>query len=695
MVDINTRIDALIREKLAHPVLDAVPSLIVVLDKIGNIVWFNEACQKLTGYSLEEVKDKPFFPILLLPEQLEDVTNAFNDLKNFSNVNEVYQNYWVMKDGEIKLLRFINSVIEQDGEIEYIISNAEDITESAAVRKLIEDSELHYRTLFDYLPVSVWINDLSAVREYIADLGLFDKSINAARFLEEHSEVLKKCLDLVKIIDVNARSVELYNARTKSYLLENPPFMLNPNACDTMYMQIMTMIDGGDHLELESVCQKRTGEFFNILYQWSVPDEFKNLYDRVYITISDITPLKVAQAETLNLISEKNDILKQLKADEKELLQLVTAVEDSLSLVVITNLKGAIEYVNSKYVEISGIDLEYSRANEINLFSPQYLSIENRADMMRTIEIGEQWFGECKWTKRDGEYYWASTIISSVKDENGQIINYIVNQKDTTIQKDSEEKFRQSQKLEAVGRLASGIAHDFNNVLTAISLNVEIIGTLLSKDDPIIEQVEDAMRSIDHASSIVDQLLLFGRKQDTSFVLFNPKNTIENLSSWVPRLVGAGIQFKIDVITEDMFIYANETMFDQVIVNLVVNAKDAMPRGGKLLLELSSVRINPDQVICTSRYDNPQPLMKLFDNIEEDKSNFCMIRIEDNGTGMSDSTKEMIFEPFFTTKEKGKGTGLGLSTAYGIIRDFGGHIEFESVVSKGTIFYIIIPSVEK
>jgi hypothetical protein len=283
-------------------------------------------------------------------------------------------------------------------------------------------------------------------------------------------------------------------------------------------------------------------------------------------------------------------------------------------------------------------------------------------------------------------------MISPIINTDGSIIKYIMNQKDITIQKEQEEKFRQAQKMEAIGKLASGIAHDFNNVLTAISLSIEVMGTSLSKDNPLMDLVDDTMKSIDHASSIIDRLLMFSKKQDTIFMKFNPKDSIKNLTSWIYRLIGARIQIDIDIIAEGLLIHADRTMLDQVIVNLIINAKDAMPNGGKLHLELSSVTVDKNVITCTSNFDNPQPIMNLADSNSGTKSIFCLIRIEDNGIGMDDSTKEMLFEPFFTTKEEGKGTGLGLSTSSDIIRDFGGFIDYESILNKGTIFYILIPA---
>jgi two-component system, cell cycle sensor histidine kinase and response regulator CckA len=242
----------------------------------------------------------------------------------------------------------------------------------------------------------------------------------------------------------------------------------------------------------------------------------------------------------------------------------------------------------------------------------------------------------------------------------------------------SEEQLRMSQKLEAVGQLAGGVAHDFNNILTVITGYSDILMKKTAENDPNRGKIEEIKRAAERASSLTHQLLAFSRKQVLQPKLFKLNSLVADIGKMLQRLIGEDIELAM-VLTEDSAeINADPGQIEQVLMNLVVNARDAMPNGGKVTIETANVEI-----------DRAYAEM----HIAVQPGSYAMLAVSDNGSGMDHETQKHIFEPFYTTKDQGKGTGLGLSTVYGIVNQSGGNIWVYSEVGQGTIFKIYLPRV--
>jgi signal transduction histidine kinase len=258
---------------------------------------------------------------------------------------------------------------------------------------------------------------------------------------------------------------------------------------------------------------------------------------------------------------------------------------------------------------------------------------------------------------------------------------YLVSLRDITARKQLEEQFRQSQKMEAVGRLSGGVAHDFNNLLTALSGYTDLLlHRRPSEQERFHQDIEQIKKVIERAASLTRQLLVFSRKQSVYRGKLNLNHIIRDMEKMLRRLIGEDIELRTVLKSKARLIEADSGQIEQVIMNLVVNARDAMPTGGKLTIETADIYLDESYA---------------QQHLEALPGDYIMMAISDNGHGMDDKTRARIFEPFFTTKDPDKGTGLGLSTVYGIVKQSNGHICVYSEPEQGTTFKIYLPKVSE
>jgi PAS domain S-box-containing protein len=290
------------------------------------------------------------------------------------------------------------------------------------------------------------------------------------------------------------------------------------------------------------------------------------------------------------------------------------------------------------------------------------------------LEMGRKSEMEYRLVRADGEIVWVRDS-GTVHEENGSRIIYGV-VSNITERKRLEEQFRQSQKMEAIGRLAGGIAHDFNNLLTVIIGNCDFIVEDQGLSDQLRQDVERIKKTGERAANLTSQLLAFSRKQVLQPEILELNSVVSNMDKMLRRLIGEDIELSTTLAPDLGRIKADPGQMEQVVMNLVVNARDAMPGGGKLTIETASVDLDESYV---RRQVGLKP------------GPYVMLAVSDSGEGMSAGTQARIFEPFFTTKEQGQGTGLGLATVHGIISQSGGHIWVYSEPEMGTTFKIYLP----
>ena len=271
-----------------------------------------------------------------------------------------------------------------------------------------------------------------------------------------------------------------------------------------------------------------------------------------------------------------------------------------------------------------------------------------------------------------------SVVSSPLRNEVGAVEGGVVVFRDVTESKRTEERLGQVQKMEAVGRLAGGIAHDFNNILSVILSYSEMIGSNLNTDDPIFDDIEEISKAGNRAAALTRQLLAFSRQQVLEPKVLDLNQSVADMDKMLRRMLGADVELTILPTPELWRVKADPGQIEQLLMNLAVNARDAMPNGGKLTIETSNIEMDDD-------YEMEHP--GVF------AGSYVRVAVSDTGIGMSRETQARIFEPFFTTKEKGKGTGLGLATVFGIVKQSGGNIWVYSEPGNGTTFKLQFPKV--
>jgi PAS domain S-box-containing protein len=358
--------------------------------------------------------------------------------------------------------------------------------------------------------------------------------------------------------------------------------------------------------------------------------------------------------------------------------RLSTVIEQTADSVIVTDTGGIIVYVNPAFERITG----YSRADVIGQ-NPRILKSGKHdsafyEQMWATINSGSVWRGRISNVKKDGTVFTEEAAISPVRDESGEITNYVAVKRDVTRELELEQHYHQAQKMEAVGRLTGGIAHDFNNLLTAINGFVELMQLRLPPDSPFQEMVGSIHRAGQRAANLIRQLMAFSRRQVIEPQILDLNSVVADLSKMLLPVIGEDIILNLDLGPDLWPIKADLSQLEQVIVNLVVNARDAMPGGGELTIGTSNVVLTEQDIAS-------DPTAEAGDHV--------LLTVRDTGVGMSEAVKPYIFEPFFTTKEKGKGTGLGLATTYGIVKQNKGSIWVDSEEGQGTTFKIYWPRV--
>jgi PAS domain S-box-containing protein len=363
---------------------------------------------------------------------------------------------------------------------------------------------------------------------------------------------------------------------------------------------------------------------------------------------------------------------------ELQLKVHTTALEAAANGILITDQHGTILFANHAFAGMSGCSQEQLLGTSARLLKSAEHGDSFYRELWATILAGRVWQGRITNRRPDGGLGHEELTITPVKDAGGGITHYIAVKQDVTERARLEEQLRQSQKMESIGLLAGGVAHDFNNLLTVIQGHAALLGADHQLPATLHESAEEILLATERAASLTRQLLAFSRRQILQPRRLNLNEVLDSVTKMLRRLLGENISLQLRPSPKPAWVQADQGMLEQVLINLAVNARDAMPQGGTLLVKVSREQIDETYVGL-----NPQAL----------PGDYNCISVSDTGCGIPPEVLPRIFEPFFTTKGVGKGTGLGLGTVYGIVKQHYGWLTVYSEIGRGTAFRIYLPAV--
>jgi len=607
------------------PILHKAPYGIALIGNDEKFIYINPAFTNITGYTLEDIfagrdwfhRASPF------PEYRQEIINSWKRDVIQEGVEKIFS--IVCKNGEIREIEFKPTLLD-DGRIVMILS---DITERKQAEVALRESEKKYKELCELLPQVVFETDgrghlTFANRSAFEIFGYtqedFNKGINVFQMIVSESQ---------------DRAKENFNR----------------------------ILRQGESRGNEYPLLRKDGNiFYGIIYSTPVIREDKPVGVRGIIM--DITDRKQAE-ESLRIKDN--------------------AIESSINAIFFADLEGNLTYVNPSFIKLWGYEDEKEVLGKPILEFWQ--TKENAQKASKTLHESRSWMGELVAQRKDGSTFDAQISANMVTDKAGKPICLMASFVDITGLKRAEEEkafveeqLRQSQKMEAIGRLAGGIAHDFNNLLTVIKGYSQLSLIELKEDVPLRGNIEEIKRASQKAADLTRQLLAFSRRQILEMKVLDLNSLLMDLDKMLHRLIGEDIEL-VTVFTDDLGrVKTDSGWVEQIIMNLAVNAKDAMPNGGKLTIETINVELDEHYARA---------------HVAVTPGRYVMLSVSDTGVGMTPEVRQQVFEPFFTTKEKGKGTGLGLSTVYGIVKQSGGNIWVYSEHGKGTTFKIYLPRVDE
>jgi two-component system, cell cycle sensor histidine kinase and response regulator CckA len=592
-------------------------AIFVIQDfKIG---FSNRRLSEILGYTPGYIIDKNFADYIH-PEDKEAVLRRFMARVEGSAVDKAVPFRVLANGGGYKWLEVDAVKIIWDGR-PATLNFATDVTERILAQDNLKESEVKFRTIF----------------ENSADASFLGKDC---------------------FLDCNQKAIELFGCQ-QNELIGRTPLDFSPDS----------QPDGNNS-------QSKMVEYINAALAGS-PQNFYWQHRKKNGTLID-TEVSI-KALTLNDNLVLHGVIRdisQRKRSEDTLRRLATAVEQSAEGIVILDTDGVIQYVNPAYEKITGRQRDEVVGSMLQILQVQEKDSKQIDEILGKLTTGRTWFGTIEEHKKDGTPFTEEITISPVFDSSGKIINYVAVKRDITKQVTLEQQLFQSQKMEAIGRLAGGVAHDFNNLLTAIMGYSEILRNSLKGQDALMSDVEEIRKAGERAASLTRQLLAFSRKQIIQPRVLNLNSIVIDMNKMLRRLIGENIELVIEADKSLWPTKSDPGQIEQIVMNLTVNGRDAMSKSGKLIIKTENAVKEklPDAV-----------------RIKLGPGEYVMLSVTDNGSGIPDDIMEHIFEPFFTTKEQGKGTGLGLSTVYGIVEQNKGVIDVESKMGVGTTFRILLP----
>jgi PAS domain S-box-containing protein len=609
------------------------PFGMVVVDKKGAFKYINPRFTEIFGYDLKDVPDgktwfKRAYPD---PDYRRHVIASWMDELAKSQPGEKRPKTYVVhcKDGAEKFVHFIPIQLETGDNLMF----CDDISEQMEAEKKLKESEERYRALFDRSLDCIYLHDFKG-----------------------------------KFIDLNDAALNLLGYEKK----------------DIAFLSLSSLISRDQFIKTEQILD----ELFKVGYQQNITEFRVKRKDGQEIFLEVKTSLVFHDGKPYAVQGVGRDITRR-KQIEDELRKLAMVIQYSSELVNLANLQGQMVFLNEAGSRILGIKPEEAERHHILEVVPEAYHDAIKKEILPGLLSGGTWEGELQYKNlKTGGLIDAHAMTFPIKDPaSGEIICLANVSLDITERKRAEkeranleEQLMQSQKLESIGRLAGGVAHDFNNMLAIIIGYADIVIKDLHDSNPMREKTKEILKAAERARDLTRQLLAFARKQTLDMTHLELNQIVSGFEKMLRRTLRENVAIKLRLSRDSCVFQGDMGQIEQIILNIAVNAQDAMPDGGTLVIETTTVSLEEGYI-------------KSHEGIAPGK--YIMLGMSDTGSGMSRETQEKIFEPFYTTKEVGKGTGLGLSTVYGIVKQHGGHIHVYSEPGKGTSFKIYFPQKEK
>jgi PAS domain S-box-containing protein len=613
-------------ESYFRALIENAADAVTILNDDATVRYSSPALQRIIGYAPSERRTQSVFE-LVHPEDVVHAVDAFNKCRQSANATVNQTVRALHRDGTWRHIEFTIVNLLTDPHIEGLVLNWRDITDKIVAQQTLRDREHFYR----------------AITERSSDIIAIIDPAPAIRYLSPSFETVLRH----KISDV----------------IGTPGFQLvHPDDVPRAMKILELLITAGREM---------------------VTEELRIVDARGHYHDMDIRARNLLRDPTIRgIVVDMRDVTdrkraeRALRASEERFRKVL---ETSGEGIVMRDQDGFITFANERFAEMMGQTVQQLLGRHVDtIVVPEHLPAL-QASAERRRRTGRSETLDLQFQREDGSRMDAILAASPMYDEKGNFTGSLGMITDMTERKRLEEQLRQSQKMEAVGRLAGGVAHDFNNLLTAIRGHVDLLLDDNRIDTATRSDIEEIRKAADRAAALTQQLLAFSRRQMLQPVVLEFDGIVREMESLLRRLIAEDISLRTNLTAGSTRVRADRGQIEQVLLNLVVNARDAMPNGGDLFIETANVELD-EEFVRSNEGASVGPHARLS--------------VRDTGIGMDAATLSHIFEPFFTTKAVGKGTGLGLATVYGIVKQSGGYIRADSEVGVGTTFEIFLPHVQ-
>jgi two-component system, cell cycle sensor histidine kinase and response regulator CckA len=602
--------------------IDAIDALVVVIAPDCSLWAWNKRCDETSGVPLADAADKPLWSVMRLrPNMRAMAQEAFDRLLAGDDHIAEFRSQWLRKDGRKARVTWSARLVDLGDDLRFVVATGSETARGQRTAREIAETESRFETLLEVLPDPVVVHQNG------------------------------------RAVFANRAALEMYGAKTPEEIF-GPPIIefVAPEYRAFVQGRMARMLGAGESVPMvEERHVRLDGTVFDVEVV-AAPVTFDGR-PAVEVVARDITARMATEAA--------------LTASEAR----VRAVFDQSSLgMLLVDSNGRGLESNPAFRRLLGYDAEeLSRMAPADYTHPADVEASRRLLADLFAERNDGYELEKRYIAKDGHEIWARVHISPVRGGYGPPKFAVGTVEDITKHKTLEDQLRQASKMEALGRLAGGVAHDFNNLLTAINGYADLLVLELEGDERVSDALELRKAGL-RAAELTAQLLAFAKRTKSDLEPVDLTARVEAMLPMLRRVLGEDIEFTATLDRSLGAVMADPSQLDQVVMNLVVNGRDAMPAGGALALTTDSAAAGPVT--------------------RDPDANWARLEIADTGFGIAPDIVEHIFEPFFTTKGSGKGTGLGLATVYGIVQQMGGHIRVESTVGVGSKFIVELPLCE-